>query len=111
MVDRAPTLLKQWQSHPRTKKESYSVVGEDSNSCFDNNGAAGNITLTLPRAKTGLGPYRFLVATAHNIVMQPGSADNFRGLGAGVAVTLTVAGQLREIFCNVTGVWEIITLV
>jgi len=77
---------------------------------YDNTGAAGSITITLPRAYTGM-KFAFSRAAAQNIVLDGASTEQIEsGVGTGVYAnnqTLTTADAVVVIECIVKGRWQV----
>lgn len=105
-MDRRLPLLGQKQVSVRHYSASAALIGDDSGMALSNEGAAGAITLSLPKANPGY-EFRIHNKVAQNIIVQPTAADNFRGKGAGVSMANAVIGGLFKLLCIDSGVWEI----
>lgn len=106
MSNRRNINFQQWQLFVKNYSANVSLKGMDSGICATNANATGNITVTLPAAKSGLA-FRAFVAAAHTLTFAPQSVDNFRGKGAGVSLANGTIGSYISISCVVAGTWEI----
>lgn len=97
----------QWQIHSRSKTASYSVAGQDSRDCFNNLGATGSVTFTLPKAKGNGVEYYFLVATSQFLIVAPQSTDLIRGKAAGLSYSSSTQGNVIYVCTIVPGIWDI----
>jgi hypothetical protein len=107
----AATDLKLKQAYWRSvaKTSSYAITGQDTQSSFTNQHAAGNTTLTLPKAVAGNSTlqYQFLVTDGHTITVTPKIAtDTIRGKAAGASATNNGIGSFLWLVCIQTGFWE-----
>src|SRR5579863_3909499 len=82
------------------------LTAASSGKAFHNLPATGAITVSLPKATPGT-VFKFLEASAHNMVITPIATDAIRGSAAGVATTLSSLGAFLELTCVVTGFWEL----
>ena len=91
-----------------TKTASYSVLAADSFVHFDDIGAAGTVTFTLPAAAAGLS-FTFTEYTAHNMVLQAAGTDIINiGLSPSTAGgTQTAGGAYSSVTLEAhgTGIW------
>jgi hypothetical protein len=92
-----------------SKTASYSVLAADSYKDFDNNGASGTITFTLPAAAVGL-TYGFAVMEAFNLVIQaPGGVTIYAGAGSattsGGTLTSSDVGSYVLLKCRSSTEW------
>ena len=92
-----------------SKTANYQILAADSPTDFDNNGAAGNITLTLPAASVGL-TYGFAVMEAFNLVIRaPGGVTIYAGAGsastAGGTLTSSDVGSYVLLKCRSSTEW------
>ena len=89
-------------SDVNTKTAAYSVAATDKGKVFDNYGATGSITYTLPAWALGL-QYTFTVSTAQSVVINPPDTsiilrltdavgDSIWADAAGESVTLVATG-------------------
>lgn len=85
---------------------NHAITGVDSGKAFHNLPATGSITISLPKATPGT-RFKFLEASAHNMVITPIASDTIRGSAMGASTTLSGLGQFLEITCVVTGFWEL----
>lgn len=91
-----------------SKTASYAVLAADSYLDFDNNGAAGSITFTLPASTVGLA-YGFAVMEAQNLVIDaPGGVTIYLGeisTTAGGTITSNAVGSYLFIKCRSATEW------
>lgn len=92
-----------------SKTASYAVSAADSYKDFDNNGAAGSVTFTLPASTVGLA-YGFAVMEAFNLVIQaPGGVVIYAGAGSattsGGTLTSSDIGSYIFIKCRSATEW------
>lgn len=91
-----------------SKTASYAVLAADSYKDFDNNGASGTVTFTLPTASVGL-TYGFAVMEAFNLVIQaPGGVTIYLGeisTTAGGTITSNAVGSYLFIKCRSATEW------
>ena len=91
-----------------SKTASYAVLAADSYKDFDNNGAAGTITFTLPASTVGLA-YGFAVMEAQNVVIDaPGGVTIYLGeisTTAGGTITSNAVGSYLFIKCRSATEW------
>ena len=91
-----------------SKTASYAVLAADSYKDFDNNGAAGSVTFTLPAATVGLA-YGFAVMEAQNLVVDaPGGVTIYLGAlttTAGGTITSNEVGSYLFIKCRSATEW------
>jgi hypothetical protein len=92
----------------QTKTVNYQVTVADNNTLFDNTGAAGSVTFTLPPIANGL-HYGFRGMVAQNLVITSSEGGNIVALNNASANTLTLStagqqiGALIEVFSNPAG--------
>jgi hypothetical protein len=92
-----------------SKTASYQILAADDFTDFDNNGAAGSVTFTLPAAAVGLS-YGFAVMEAFNLVIQaPGGVTMYAGAGsastAGGTLTSSDVGSYILLKCRSSTEW------
>ena len=92
-----------------SKTASYAVLAADSYKDFDNNGAAGSVTFTLPASTVGLA-YGFAVMEAFNLVIQaPGGVTIYAGAGSattsGGTLTSSDVGSYILLKCRSATEW------
>jgi len=91
-----------------SKTASYAVLAADSYKDFDNNGAAGSVTFTLPASTVGLA-YGFAVMEAQNLVVDaPGGVTIYIGAlatTAGGTITSNAVGSYLFIKCRSATEW------
>lgn len=91
-----------------SKTASYAVLAADSYLDFDNNGAAGSVTFTLPASTVGLA-YGFAVMEAQNLVIDaPGGVTIYLGeisTTAGGTITSNAVGSYLFIKCRSATEW------
>jgi len=91
-----------------SKTASYAVLAADSYKDFDNNGAAGSVTFTLPASTVGLA-YGFAVMEAQNLVVDaPGGVTIYLGeisTTAGGTITSNAVGSYLFIKCRSATEW------
>ncbi len=73
-----------------------------------NTGIGGDMIWQLPAAVVGL-EYLFQRTDAYILAVDPNGSEVIRGSGAGVAVSLTNAGDFLHLKCYITGIWEILS--
>jgi len=91
-----------------SKTAGYAVLAADSYKDFDNNGAAGSVTFTLPASTVGLA-YGFAVMEAQNLVVDaPGGVTIYLGAlstTAGGTITSNEVGSYLFIKCRSATEW------
>jgi len=91
-----------------SKTASYAVLAADSYKDFDNNGAAGSVTFTLPASTVGLA-YGFAVMEAQDLVVDaPGGVTIYLGeisTTAGGTITSNAVGSYLFIKCRSATEW------
>jgi len=91
-----------------SKTASYAVLAADSYKDFDNNGAVGSVTFTLPASTVGLA-YGFAVMEAQNLVVDaPGGVTIYLGAlatTAGGTITSNAVGSYLFIKCRSATEW------
>ena len=91
-----------------SKTASYAVLAADSYLDFDNNGAAGSVTFTLPASTVGLA-YGFAVMEAQDLVIDaPGGVTIYLGAlatTAGGTITSNAVGSYLFIKCRSATEW------
>jgi hypothetical protein len=91
-----------------SKTASYAVLAADSYKDFDNNGAAGSVTFTLPASTVGLA-YGFAVMEAQNLVVDaPGGVTIYIGAlatTAGGTITSNEVGSYLFVKCRSATEW------
>lgn len=103
--------------HPVTKTKAYTLQGNDIKFAVNNNGASGNIVITLPKAGNtnfiGAGgpglEFMFLVAANHLMTVTPNAGDTIRGKAMNASATNSSVGSLLWLVCIVPGFWEPVT--
>jgi hypothetical protein len=91
-----------------SKTANYTILAADNYKDFDNSGAAGQVTFTLPAATVGLA-YGFAVMEAQNLVIgAPGGVTLYLGdlaTSAGGAITANTVGSYLFIKCRSATEW------
>ena len=91
-----------------SKTASYAVLAADSYLDFDNNGAAGSVTFTLPASTVGLA-YGFAVMEAQDLVIDaPGGVTIYLGAlatTAGGTITSNAVGSYLFVKCRSATEW------
>jgi hypothetical protein len=91
-----------------SKTANYTILAADNYRDFDNNGAAGQVTFTLPAATVGLA-YGFAVMEAQNLVIDaPGGVTIYLGelaTSAGGTITANTIGSYLFIKCRSDTEW------
>lgn len=100
----------QWSTTNTTKTANYSVAAIDGGIEFNNAGAGGAVTNTLPTSRSGL-QFSFYVDAAQILCVQAAGSDTIRDVGtvsaaAGNVFSSTV-GSTLHLFCPVAGKWII----
>lgn len=89
---------------------NYTVLPGDCGVFFNNSGAAGTQTNTLPAATAGL-QFAFTQVTAQNICVRAAGTDTIRNVGqvtsAGGGIFVNTVGAHIDVFCPVAGQWWI----
>jgi hypothetical protein len=107
-MDRQQALFKGQQTWPRAFTANGSLSGNDTYTACTNLGAAGTVTITLPKAQAGAGPFYFFVATnTKTINVMPALGDAIRGKAINTAYSNSTLGSLLKVTCIVAGTWEI----
>lgn len=106
----------QWSNIKRgtaSKTTAYPVVATDSNVAFDNMGAAGVVTFTLPSAVVGQ-TFSFTATVAQQIKVQAGGSDaismfgNNKSVGGLITGPATVnQGASVEMVCTSANMWAV----
>jgi hypothetical protein len=90
------------------KTANYTVTALEGNSWFNNNGASGAITNTLPAAFAGR-QYGFAILAAQQLVIKAAGSDTIRILGTvsagGGQAATNVVGTTLHLHCPVAGQW------
>lgn len=94
-----------------SKTGAYTVLTTDSNTAFDNAGAAGSITFTLPAIGTTYGQQlTFACTAAQAIVVTANAADKIGAKAAGSSYTATAAvGNTLTIVATSANQWQIVS--
>jgi len=91
-----------------TKTTNYSVTSGDSGTHFNDNGASGTVTFSLPSAAIGL-RYIFTELSALNFILQVNGTDlvyiDTNVSSAGGTVTAGGLGSSVSIECPAAGIW------
>jgi hypothetical protein len=91
-----------------SKAADYTLLAADSYKDFDNNGAAGQVTFSLPAASVGLA-YGFGVMEAQNLVIDaPGGVTIYLGelaSSAGGTLTSSTVGSYVALKCRSSTEW------
>lgn len=91
-----------------SKTANYTVTSADNGTHFDNQGATGTVTFTLPTAAVGL-HYTFTVDAAHTVNVTAGGSDAIAigqsNTGAGGSRSSADPYSLITIECHKTGQW------
>lgn len=92
------------------KAVNYTVLPGDCGVFFNNSGAAGTQTNTLPAATAGL-QFAFTQVAAQNICVRAAGTDTIRNVGqvtsAGGGIFVNTVGAHIDVFCPVAGQWWI----
>lgn len=90
------------------KTSNFTVLTTDTGTWFNNSGAAGTITNTLPAAAVGLN-YKFTVVTAQNVSVKAVGSDTIRIVGQVTAgaggIACATVGSSIDIYCPIAGQW------
>lgn len=93
-----------------SKTASYSVLASDTFTEFDNIGASGAVTFTLPVPAVGL-VFGFAVMAAYNLIVRaPGGSYLYLGTvpsSSGGTLTSSSVGSYVQIKCRSATVWII----
>lgn len=118
MASTSTPIFKQPFITPKVVTTSRVLTGTDSGTCWQNTGATGPVTMTLPKAfgNSTQGPsglqFSFIIGPGgQNIVIQPKAGDTIRGLTAGTAFTIPGAGDTGAgltLICIIPGFWDTI---
>lgn len=107
-MDRNQTLFKGSQTWPKAFTANGSVSNNDTYQCSTNLGASGTVTITLPKALAGAGPFYFFVAASgKTLSVKPALGDNIRGKAANATISSSTLASLLKLQCIVAGTWEI----
>jgi hypothetical protein len=107
-MDRQQTLFKGAQTWPKAFTANGNVSNNDTYQASTNLGATGTITLKLPKANAGSGPfYFFIAASGKTMNVQPATGDNIRGKAVNTAIANSTLAALLKLTCIVAGTWEI----
>lgn len=106
MTQRYDVNLKTSLVTPKSRSASYSAKGAESGTSFNNLGATGTVTITLPEAKPNSN-FWYLVLAAQTLNATPQATDIIRGKTAGTAYSSATIGKLLWLVCHVKGTWEI----
>ena len=106
MANTRQALLKQQIQQTKARSASYSIRGPEDGAAFSNGGAAGPITLTLPRAVVGA-EFWFYVAVAQTLTVAPQLTDTIGSKGAGVSYAANVVDNFLCLKVFVTGHWTL----
>lgn len=93
-----------------TKTSNATVLTTDTGAIFNNNGAGGAVTNTLPAATVGLN-YGLDVDAAQNLAFKAVGSDTIRNAGtvsaaAGLVFSSTIGGTVH-LTCHVAGKWVV----
>ena len=88
------------------KTADYEITIEVGEYTFTNESASETITITLPSAKKGKGPFRFRVITSQELRIDPQDSDYFRDCAAGKYKSSSIAGNGLVVWCDVDNIWE-----
>lgn len=93
-----------------SKTANYTISAADNYRDFDNNGAAGQVTFTLPAATVGLA-YGFAVLEAQNLIVSaPGGVVIYLGglaTSAGGNITSNTVGSYLSLKCRSATEWMV----
>jgi len=96
-----------------SKTANYSVLAADTFTEFDNIGAAGTVTFTLPTPAVGL-VFGFAVMAAYNLIIQaPGGSFVYMGTvpsSSGGSLTSSSVGSYVYFKCRSSTVWVVQTV-
>lgn len=99
---------KGFQTWPKAFTSNGALSGNDTYQASTNLGATGTVTVTLPKAQPGAGPFYFFVATGGKTLnAQPATGDAIRGKAANAAISSSTLASLLKVTCIVAGTWEI----
>lgn len=94
---------------PVNKTANYNATALNTGSLYNNSGAAGSVTISLPAATVGLlfGGY---VATAQALALDAAGTDTINNGGdvsaAGGNIQTSTVGNYVALICNVIGQWS-----
>jgi hypothetical protein len=109
-MDRQQTLFKGSQTWPKAFTANGKVSNNDAYQASTNLGATGTVTVTLPKATAGAGPFYFFIATGGKTMnVQPATGDAIRGKAVNTAISNSTLASLLKLTCIVAGTWEIET--
>ena len=107
-MERVLPALKSAQLGPKAFTASAKLRAIDAERVATNAGATGTITLTLPKAQPGFGPFYFFVATGgKTLTVAPATGDAIRGKAANATYSNSTLASLFKLICIVSGTWEI----
>jgi hypothetical protein len=108
MPNRNDQLFKGQQTWPKAFTANGSLSKNDTYTCCTNLGAAGTVTITLPQAAPGDGPFYFFVAAGtKTLSVKPALADAIRGKAANATISSSTLASFLKLQCIVAGTWEI----
>jgi len=88
------------------KTAAYEITTEVGEYTFTNESATGSVTIKLPSAVSGKGPFLFCIIATQTFVIDPQDSDNFRDCVAGKYKSSNIAGNKLKVWCDVAGIWE-----
>lgn len=96
------------------KTANYTVVVSDSGKHFNNVGAAGSVTFTLPTGAAGM-QYTFEVDATQTITIQAGGSDTIRNgtvvSAAGGTMTANANGCIVHLVCTKANTWKVKSII
>lgn len=95
-----------------TKTSAYSVVTDDGGTVFNNTGATGSVTFTLPQIDEKGQVYEFVVTDADGITVDPYQTTgafyvNGVKMADGQPITSTVIGSKATVVSDGNGDWQV----
>ena len=89
-----------------TKTADFTITSEIGGITYVNTGAAGTVVITLPTAISGKGIFSFIVSAAQILRVDPNGSEYFRDCAAGKYKGSDSQGNILNVWCDVTGIWE-----
>ena len=107
-MERVLPTLKAAQVVAKAYTANGALRAIDANRAATNAGATGTVTVTLPKAQAGSGPFYFFVATGgKTLTVAPATGDAIRGKAANATYSNSTLASLFKLICIVSGTWEI----
>lgn len=103
----APYIPYSPQSDPISKSADYTVRVDSHKKTFDNQGASGTVTLSLPAAVAGL-EFSAIRVASQSFRLDPDGTEAIRGGAAGKYLELNTDGDSVTLKCFEAGKWEIV---